>query len=174
MGGYIALAFAERYPDTLSAFGLFHSSAFADSEEKREARRKGIEKMHEESGYAFLQTTVPTLFAPATKERRPEIIEEQLAAVRNVSTPSLVAYYEAMTRRPDRTDVLRNSEVPVLFVMGKFDTAVPAEDSLKQCHLPQTAYIHLLQNSGHMGMMEEVAETNKILEQLITTVENLA
>lgn len=34
MGGYITLAFAEKYPDYLSAFGLFHSTAYADSDEK--------------------------------------------------------------------------------------------------------------------------------------------
>lgn len=34
MGGYVTLAFAERFPSLLKAFGLFHSTAFADSEEK--------------------------------------------------------------------------------------------------------------------------------------------
>src|SRR5580704_12222233 len=34
MGGYVSLAFAEKYPDQLSALGLFHSTSFADSEEK--------------------------------------------------------------------------------------------------------------------------------------------
>ena len=35
MGGYIILALAEKYPEVLTAFGLFHSSAFADSDEKK-------------------------------------------------------------------------------------------------------------------------------------------
>lgn len=35
MGGYITLAFAEKYPQYLTAFGLFHSSAFADTDEKK-------------------------------------------------------------------------------------------------------------------------------------------
>lgn len=34
MGGYVTLAFAEKYPENLLAFGLFHSTAFPDSEEK--------------------------------------------------------------------------------------------------------------------------------------------
>src|SRR5437667_131939 len=38
MGGYITLAFAEKYPGYLSAFGLFHSTAYPDSEEKIAAR----------------------------------------------------------------------------------------------------------------------------------------
>jgi len=34
MGGYITLAFANKYPGLLAGFGLFHSTAFADTEEK--------------------------------------------------------------------------------------------------------------------------------------------
>lgn len=39
MGGYITLAFAEKYPDKLQSFGLVHSTAFADNEEKSHARQ---------------------------------------------------------------------------------------------------------------------------------------
>ena len=38
MGGYITLAFAEKYPEYLNGFGLFHSTAYADSNEKKEIR----------------------------------------------------------------------------------------------------------------------------------------
>ena len=39
MGGYISLAFAEKYPGMLNAFGLIHSTAYADTEEKKNTRR---------------------------------------------------------------------------------------------------------------------------------------
>ncbi|MEO9099821.1 MAG: alpha/beta hydrolase, partial [Ginsengibacter sp.] len=41
MGGYITLAFAEKYSQLLNSFGLFHSSAFSDTDEKIAVRRKG-------------------------------------------------------------------------------------------------------------------------------------
>ncbi|MDB5206909.1 MAG: alpha/beta hydrolase [Flavisolibacter sp.] len=173
MGGYVALAFAEKFPDLLNGFGLFHSTAFADSEEKKETRRNGINFIQKHSGPGFLKTTIPNLYAPATKEDRPHLIEEQMAGVNNFSGEALVSYYKAMMNRPDRTQVLRNSKVPVLFVMGRHDAAVPLEDGLKQCHLPQLSYIHILENSGHNGMIEEAAESNKILSDFITTIEML-
>ena len=40
MGGYITLAFAEKYPLLLEGFGLIHSTAYADSEEKKTEPRK--------------------------------------------------------------------------------------------------------------------------------------
>ena len=63
----------------------------------------------------------------------------------------LIANYEAMMNRPDRTQVLAGSKVPVLFVLGGEDTAAPAADVLKQVHLPGIAYFHLLENVAHMG-----------------------
>lgn len=168
MGGYITLAFAEKYPEYLNAFGLFHSTAFADSEEKKQTRRKGINSIKQNGAPAFLKTAIPNLYAPVTKEERPGLIEEQMTGVNNFSAEALVSYYEAMIKRPDRTEVLRNSKIPVLFVMGRYDTAVPMEDMLKQCHLPKVSYIHILENSGHNGMIEEVEESNKIFMQFIS------
>lgn len=174
MGGYVTLAFAEKNLDSLAAFGLFHSTAFPDSEEKRETRRKGIRFIRDHDAFEFLKTTTQNLFAPKTKQGKGILIDEQLATVRNFSAEALVSYYEAMMQRPDRTEVLRRSRVPVLFVLGKYDAAVPVEDGWKLCHLPQLSYIHLLENSGHMGMLEEVNETNQLLTQFVTQEVNRA
>jgi pimeloyl-ACP methyl ester carboxylesterase len=43
MGGYITLSYAKLFPQKLNAFGLIHSTAFADSEEKKQVRLRGIE-----------------------------------------------------------------------------------------------------------------------------------
>jgi pimeloyl-ACP methyl ester carboxylesterase len=167
MGGYVALAFAEKFPDLLCSLGLFHSTAYADSEEKKETRRKGIRFIEEHGAFAFLKTSTPSLYAPQTREQHPEWIDEHLATVHNFQGSSLVNYYTAMIQRPDRTAVLKESKVPVLFVMGRYDTAVPVQDSLQQSHLPPIAYIHILEHSGHMGMREERNEANHILSQFV-------
>src|SRR6187401_2375262 len=75
MGGYITLAFAEKYPERLNGFGLIHSTAFADSEEKVQNRLKGISMMEEYGGYSFLKNTTPNLFAAKFKAAHPEKIE---------------------------------------------------------------------------------------------------
>ena len=174
MGGYVTLAFAEKYPEALSAFGLFHSTAYADNEAKKEGRRKGIAAMKEQGAEAFLKAFVPNLYGPVTKEKNPALIDEHLNAVRNFSAESLVKYFEAMMQRFDRTAVLEKNSVPVLFVMSEHDAAVPLEDGLKQCHLPRLSFVHLLQASGHMGMVEEAEEANKILIAFINAVETIA
>lgn len=170
MGGYITLAFAEKYPTLLNGFGLFHSTAYADSEEKKENRRKGIEFIKKHGGYEFLKTAIPNLYGPKTKKEKPELIEKQIGSSNNFSGAALVRYYESMTARRDRTSVLKNSRLPVLFILGKYDNAVPLKDGLEQCSLPDLAYIHVLENAGHMGMSEEPTESNQILLNYLKNV----
>ena len=170
MGGYITLALVEKYPQIISAFGLFHSSAFADTEEKIATRRKGIEFIQQHGAFEFLKTATPKLFSPITKDEKPELIDKQVARLNNFSPTALVSYYKAMIDRPDRTGILRKTTVPVLFIMGKYDVAVPVEDGLKQCHLPEKSYIHILQHSGHMGMLEEPEICNRFLEEFLQEI----
>lgn len=170
MGGYITLAFAEKYPGLLNGFGLFHSSAYADNEEKKATRKKGIAFIKEHGAFEFLKTATPNLFSARTKDERPGLIDQQIAGLSNFLPPSLVSYYQAMMQRPDRTNVLKTSTVPVLFIMGEDDNAIPIKDVLEQCHLPGKSYIHVLNYSGHMGMLEEADKSNKALAHFLSEI----
>lgn len=170
MGGYITLAFAEKYSHRLNGFGLFHSTAFADSEEKKATRQKGIEFIRQHGAFEFLKTATPNLFSPKTKDERPELIDKQIAGLRNFSPGSLVSYYEAMMSRPDRVEILKEITLPVLFIIGEHDTAVPMADTLKQCHLPEKSYIYILSHSGHMGMLEESEKSNQALYEYLQAI----
>jgi pimeloyl-ACP methyl ester carboxylesterase len=64
-----------------------------------------------------------------------------------------------MIQRPERVDVLRKAEIPVLFVMGTEDKTVNLADGLAQSHLPVESHVHILKTSGHMGMKEEPDKT---------------
>lgn len=168
MGGYITMALAAFYPNHLNAIGLFHSSAYGDTEEKKITRKKGIEFIQKNGAAAFLKTTTPNLFSQKTHDERPELIDQQLAVTDNFSAASLVYYYESMIKRPDRTDVLKNIGLPVLFVAGEHDNAIPLQDMLKQSHIPEKSYIHILPHSGHMGMLEEAKISTQIIETFLS------
>jgi pimeloyl-ACP methyl ester carboxylesterase len=168
MGGYILLALAEKYPEMISALGLFHSTSYADSDEKKATRQKGIEFIKKNGAFEFIKTSTPNLFSEDFRDKNPEFTGEYISTLNNFSPEALVKYYQSMMQRPDRTDVIRKAKVPVLMIMGKYDVAVPLNDGLKQSHLPEKVYIHILRQSGHLGMLEEPATTNRILEKFLT------
>jgi pimeloyl-ACP methyl ester carboxylesterase len=167
MGGYITLAFAEKYPNRLKAFGLFHSTAFPDSEEKKAARRRGIEFINQNGPVKFLEQSIPNLFSEESKKQQPETVKKIMARYTNFTGQSLVNYYEAMMLRPDRTNVLKSFPRPILFILGKYDTAVPFEQGLQQCYMPGLSYIHILEHSGHMGMWEEPSLSNSFIREFL-------
>ena len=80
---------------------------------------------------------------------------------------TLQNYYRAMMNRLDRTAVLKNSNVPVLFIIGIDDVTVPINDSLQQSHMPNFSYIHTLENVGHMGMLEEQDKVNGFIVSFV-------
>ncbi len=171
MGGYITLAFAELYADKLNGFGLLHSTAFADSEEKKENRKRGIELIKEYGGYAFLKTMIPSLFGKNFKEAFPEIVASLINNSKQFSVEALQQYYAVMMNRKDRTNVLQSNPLPVLFVLGTEDIAAPLNDVLKQTHLPLCSYIHVLQNVGHMGMWEATEKMNDAIGVFVNNVQ---
>jgi pimeloyl-ACP methyl ester carboxylesterase len=164
MGGYITLALAEKYPHLVKAFGLFHSSAFADSEEKKATRLKAIEFIKNNGAYEFLKTSIPGLFLnPENYQPCIDLIEK----AKRFSPEAIIQYYHAMIARPDRTEVLKNFTGPILFIIGEHDKAVPFQQSMQQCYLPAQSHIHILRNSAHMGMWEEDEKANIVLLQFL-------
>lgn len=167
MGGYITLAFAQKFPELLNGFGLFHSTAFADSEEKKQNRLRGIQLIADYGGYSFLKNTIPNLFGSSFKEQFPEKVEALIEASKQFSNEALQQYSFAMMNRPDTTDVLKSSKMPVLFIIGTEDIAAPLNDVLQQTKMPECSYIHVLNKVGHMGMLEATDSVNSYLLQFI-------
>jgi pimeloyl-ACP methyl ester carboxylesterase len=167
MGGYVTLAFAEKYPEKLKAFGLVHSTAFADSDAKKQDRAKGVEAIGLNGSHAFLKNMLPALFADQFKKRNPAVIDQLIEEGRYFRKTSLQQYYYAMMERPDTTGVLKNNKLPVLFVIGMEDHAAPLNDLLKQVRLPEIAYIHIIPGVAHMSMLEAPEKLNGILKSFI-------
>lgn len=159
LGGYIALALADHYPDLISGLCLFHSTAFADDEDKKQARDKGIQFIENNNVKSFVEPFFTPLFSSANKEKFSNEIEQLVK--RGIETPAEVVQktLAGMRDRPDRTHVLKSARFPVMFIIGKDDAAVPLEKSLEQCYLPARSWAVFLSETGHMGMFEKPSET---------------
>lgn len=168
MGGYTALAFAQKYPLAVHALGLFHSSAYADDEAKKETRRKAIHVIKEKGPMAFLKTAIPGLFVDAEKSNTD--IDLLLERASQFTPEALIQYYEAMIARPDTTGVLKSIQQPVLFILGEHDKAVPFEHGLQRSYLPAVSHIHVLRNSAHMGMLEEKEKSLQVLSDFLAAI----
>src|SRR5690606_3168111 len=63
MGGYVALAFAERHKQRLAGLGLVSTHPFADTPETQQGRRAMIEKVRHAGTTPALEAVLPKMFS---------------------------------------------------------------------------------------------------------------
>jgi pimeloyl-ACP methyl ester carboxylesterase len=163
LGGYVAINLAEIDTSAVNGLGLFHSSAFADSDEKKEARNKNIEFVQKHGVEPFAKSSIPNLFY---EERRDELraeIEKVMAIAKTTPAETVIAYTAAMRDREEKVDVLQFFTEKVLIIAGDKDNAVPVEKSKEMETLAPQTYFYLLEETGHMGMIERKSETMSIV-----------
>lgn len=170
MGGYVSMAFAEKYGNMLNGLCLFHSSALPDTEEKKENRNKTIEFVEKHGVDKFMESFVEPLFYSGNRNKLRDQIKMMVEIGKSTPKESITKGLVAMRDRPDRTDILKKVKFPVLFIFGKEDGAVPLDKALEQCHLPHNSMVNFLANTGHMGMFERTYETRKAIEKFAETI----
>lgn len=161
MGGYVTLAFAEKYPEMLNGWGLFHSTGYPDTTEKKEDRLKQVEFVRKNGVVPYVNQLIPGLFSK--NQERSLQTEYSLKIARECKAEGIINALLAMRQRPERTEVLKTAEVPVLIIAGADDSLIPLEKLSYQASLPARCQFELLENSGHMGMTEEPSESIRIL-----------
>ena len=160
MGGYIALAFAENYPEKLSGLSLFHSSPFSDNTEKKENRTKTIKQFKTSMKDEICENHSRNVYANDNISLFKKEISAGIQRAKSLTTEGITASIETMRDRKDRSDILKKCSVPFLYIKGMKDKFIPAiiTDLIS---MPVTYEILTLENSGHMGMVEEKEKSLK-------------
>jgi len=158
MGGYVALSFAERYPESIKGLLLFHSTALADTREKKRDREKAIEFV-KKNPEIYAKEATKKLFAPLNTE----LFRDKLQFAQQISTATsqqgIIAALEGMKVRKNKEHVLQQANYPVFFIVGKLDTTIPIERIRPLFVLAKNTYTQTLENAGHMGFFEAETET---------------
>lgn len=167
MGGYVALALAEQRPEWLRGLGMLHSHPYADTEEKKVARNRSLKFLRENGVKPYVRQLIPTLFAPEFARAQRPLVEKLVKQAEGGSGVGIAAALRAMRDRADRSTVLGGLSVPVLFLIGTEDRAIPEEMSRRQTTLPAVGQVECLEGVGHMGMFEAPEQTVGMLRRFI-------
>lgn len=163
LGGYVALSMANKAPELFNSLVLFHSTAYADNEEKKQSRNKVLEFIDKNGVVAFTSNFIAPLFVnqqhPAIEKVKSIAIEARIDVVKG--------YTIAMRDRMERTDVLKGFVKPILFLAGGRDTGIPVESVNKQAAISLTSEVHILSEVAHMGMFENEKKCLEVIESFI-------
>ena len=166
LGGYVALAMVEKRPDLFAALGLFHSTAYADSEEKKQSRNKAIEFVNKNGAAAFATNFIAPLFF----DPHHAAIEKVKAIAGESSEAAVIGYTMAMRDRPDQTKTLKSFKKPTLFLAGEKDPGIPAESIHRQAKECQNPEIHVLSDVAHMAMFEQPEEAAAKINDFLSKI----
>ncbi|SOD98740.1 alpha/beta fold hydrolase [Spirosoma fluviale] len=164
MGGYMALAFAEKYPNRVLGLILYHSTATADDDVKRQARQQVIQELQTAGTSPFIHKQMPKMVAPSCA---PELIEELEHRFLNLPADALVAGVKAIAGRPDRTAILRDAQFPVLLVLGREDQLIPYEKTAQLASLSGRIKVAAIEQAGHLSMVEQPTQSTEILRAFV-------
>lgn len=170
MGGYIALAYAEKFAKEIVGLGLFHSSAYADSEERKEIRLKTARVIAQQGTAKFIKGFYPNMFTEEFKEKNVDFIEKQIERYAYFPKEALINAQMAMRGRVDRTKVLKEATYPIMILAGEKDTFVPKEAALEQIALLKNGHSAMLERVAHAGMFENPAESAKVVMAFLSKI----
>jgi pimeloyl-ACP methyl ester carboxylesterase len=151
MGGYVSLAFVDKYPQQVLGICLANSTAQADNVERKLNRDRAIEAV--KLNYKlFVNMAVSNLFAKNNQDRFKSEIEKVKQEALKTPLQGIVAALEGMKIRPDRTSVMKNRSFSKLMIIGAEDPIIMHDTLIKEANESETNYVVI--PGGHMSYIE--------------------
>ncbi|MEF2246781.1 alpha/beta fold hydrolase [Paenibacillus sp. IITD108] len=178
LGGYVALAFAEKYKERLLGLGLIHSTALPDTEETKEKRRHDIDDISANGINSYVEKLVPKLFTESKKQNMQEDIQHIVHIGLHMNQEGAIGALQAMMNRPDRSHVLAEADYPILLVAGAEDDVISPLDSFtitcKGVADSTFGYPHILENTfedvSHMSLVEVPNQLSRVIANYLKIV----
>ncbi|MFH0842980.1 MAG: alpha/beta hydrolase [Bacteroidota bacterium] len=167
LGGYVALAFAELFPEMLSGYCLFHSHPLENSPDNITKRESEIALVKAGKKDLIYPDNITRLFANDNLEKFASQLERSKKIASAIPGEAIAAVLNGMILRPSRVHVMESGKVPCLWILGTKDNYINYEAVRKKVSLPANAKLEILQNSGHIGFIEEENLSLSIIKSFV-------
>ena len=157
MGGYVALALSEICPEKINHFILFHSTAKADSEQKKNDRSRAIKTVKEKQN-VYLKTAIPFLFPEQFQPSCSGYIQKMIAEAKNLRSSGIIAALKGMQQRKDSNELLKSFSYRKTYIAGTFDPLLNVAALREEASNNEANFIEI-ENAGHMSHFECPSET---------------
>ncbi len=156
MGGYVALAFAECFPNKVKGLCLLNSTACADSLQKQQNRDRAISVV-KKNHISFIRTAVPLLFRSKNRTLFSEAISKVKNEALKTSKQGVIAALEGMKIRQDKVAILHSSHFKKMMILGEKDPVLSPASLLRQAEGTDTVVVKF--SEGHMSLIENKEAT---------------
>ncbi len=155
MGGYVALAFAEKNPKKVLGLCLMNSTALADTAEKQINRDRAIIAV-KQNHKTFVRIAIKNLFRPKNRILFKEKIELVINNALKTPIQGIIAALEGMKIRNKREHVLDSEDYKKMMIISKRDPALDYDSLVNQT---KNRNINIVEfPDGHMCHIENKDE----------------
>ena len=169
MGGYVALAFAEKNIDKIKGFCLMNSTSLADDTERKKLRIRA-NQLVQKNFKSMVQLSFTNLFSEQSRTTYEDEIKAALNDALKTPVQGYIACQEGMIIRPNREPVLQQLSCKKLLILGRRDPVLDLEISLKEAKTNKLETI--LFDDGHMSHIENKNELTATLKKFISSIKN--
>jgi pimeloyl-ACP methyl ester carboxylesterase len=127
MGGYVSLAFCEKFPDLMESLVLLNSSPAPDSEEKKINRDKAIALVRKNKK-AFVKMAVSNLVTKESNLKFENEMNELIKDALSFSEDGIISALRGMKIRTNKNEVLKTFKGPKHIVASKRDPVINYEE----------------------------------------------
>lgn len=166
MGGYVALAFAEKNPESLNGLCLMNSTAIADSDIKKQNRDRGIIAV-KQNHRTFIRIAIKNLFRPKNRIVFSEEIKLTIEEALQTPLQGIIAALEGMKIREDRQASLYNTHYKKMMIISKKDPVLDYDSLVSQAKKAEVKIVEF--PDGHMSHIEN---KSNFLYELVHFIEN--
>jgi pimeloyl-ACP methyl ester carboxylesterase len=150
MGGYVALAFAQRHAARLDGLILADTKAGPDTPEARQARDEAIALVRAQGVAAYLERQLPRLLSPNASAA----VRDEVRALGAQRPEAVAAGLAALRDRPDRRPELAAIACPTLVVVGSEDAITPPSEAVAMTGAIAGARMVEIPGAGHLANLE--------------------
>ncbi|MBR5949866.1 MAG: alpha/beta hydrolase [Actinomycetaceae bacterium] len=169
IGGAVAAAFADLFPQRVAGLVIMDSNVNADSKQVRENRQKAIELCEQGKAYQTIKDWSRTMLSPQSLK----LLSKKLDGIfREVSSPALAWLQRAQLARPDRRVVIASLDVPLLFIRGKDDVTCSREMLSELRDLAGAGRVVEVRGAGHFSALEKPEPCAQLLRSFYREVSN--
>tara|TARA_Y100000385_G_scaffold24812_1_gene23796 strand:+ start:1513 stop:2289 length:777 start_codon:yes stop_codon:yes gene_type:complete len=163
MGGYIGLAFTEKYRSKVNTLVLLNSTTEKDSIERKSNRERAL-KIVSTNKNIFIKTTIRSLFPEKKLKVYKDFIEVLTEDALKLSKQAIIASIQGMKLRTDRTQILKLFDGKKYIISGIEDPIIPFSNAIKIAINSDTELIKV--DSGHMSATENNHEIIEVMKRI--------
>lgn len=158
MGGYIALAFLEHYPQQVDGLILSNTQSIADNEEAKKKREQTAVDVLTNGSTQFVEGFLLKALSPNATEQTKNTLKD----IATSQTPTGIASaLRGMALREETTHLFAKTEVPILFITSDNDLVIPSQRTREMQALARNSKLVVIPGAGHLTSLEQPKQWNQ-------------